>query len=328
MTLTPAPFFEDVAGGPAGGAAHWLTTSDNTRIRVGHWRPEHAPNGTVLMFPGRTEYVEKYGPAAGEFVKRGFVAVAVDWRGQGLADRLLPDPRVGHVEKFTDYQHDVAAVLDLARELKLPEPWYVIGHSMGGAIGLRAVMDHECFAACAFTGPMWGIFFTPLMKPLSRLVANVAPLIGLGHKTPPTTSLESYVLANPFEGNMLTRDPAMYQLMKDQLLAHPELALGAPSTLWLREALDEAAWLVAQPAPDMACLTFLGGHEQIVDRKAIRARMANWPRGTLVEVPDGEHEVLIEPPEVRDPVFDQIAAHFMVNPDNTCKVHRTGSPGL
>ena len=55
-----------------------------------------------------------------------------------------------------------------------------------------------------------------------------------------------------FEGNVLTRDPAMFQMMKDQLAAHPELALAAPSTIWLREALDECAWLMEQTAPEHA----------------------------------------------------------------------------
>ncbi|WP_170348377.1 MULTISPECIES: alpha/beta fold hydrolase [Ruegeria] len=311
MKFSPAPFFEDVAGGPAGGAAHWVTTADDTRIRVGHWYPEGATNGTVMMFPGRTEYIEKYGNTAVEFIDRGFAFLAVDWRGQGLADRLLDDPRVGHVDQFTDYQQDVHAALELAVQLDLPKPWYVIGHSMGGAIGLRAVLERDVFAACAFTGPMWGIFFTPIMKPLSRLTAYWGPRIGLGEKTPPTTSLESYVASQPFEGNMLTRDAAMYQMMKDQLEAHPELALGAPSTIWLREALDECAWLMEQTAPSTPALTFLGSHEQIVDRKAIRARMANWPSGTLVEIPDGEHEVLMEAPDVRGPVFDQLTGHFL-----------------
>ncbi|WP_170357944.1 alpha/beta fold hydrolase [Ruegeria arenilitoris] len=317
MKFSPAPFFEDVAGGPAGGAAHWVTTADDTRIRVGHWYPEGAKNGTVMMFPGRTEYIEKYGNTAVEFIDRGFAFLAVDWRGQGLADRLLDDPRVGHVDQFTDYQQDVHAALELAVQLDLPKPWYVIGHSMGGAIGLRAVLERDVFAACAFTGPMWGIFFTPIMKPLSRLTAYWGPRIGLGEKTPPTTSLESYVASQPFEGNMLTRDAAMYQMMKDQLEAHPELALGAPSTIWLREALDECAWLMEQTAPSTPALTFLGSHEQIVDRKAIRARMANWPSGTLVEIPDGEHEVLMEAPDVRGPVFDQLTGHFLAAHSDT-----------
>lgn len=316
MELLPAPLFEDVAGGPAGGVAHWLHAADGKRIRVAHWLPEGDANGTVMMFPGRTEYIEKYGDTANEFVKRGFATLAVDWRGQGLADRLLDDARVGHVDKFTDYQKDVEVTLDLAAELNLPQPWYVIGHSMGGAIGLRAVIEHKCFAACAFTGPMWGIYFSPIMKPLSRVTAYWGTALGMGEWTPPTTSLESYVLSQPFEGNVLTRDPAMYAMMQSQLKAHPELALGAPSNLWLRESLDECAWLMEQPAPATPALTFLGSHEQIVDRNAIRARMANWPAGTLVEIPDGEHEVLMEAPEVRGPVFDQLTSHFLAHQHN------------
>ncbi len=313
MTLTPAPFFEDVAGGPTGGQAHWAKTSDGKRIRIGHWRPEVCKNGTVMMFPGRTEYIEKYGNSATEFCSRGFAFLAIDWRGQGLADRMLPDTRVGHVDKFTDYQKDVSATLELAAELDLPKPWYVIGHSMGGAIGLRAILEKNCFSAGAFTGPMWGIFFTPIMKPLSWMTAYWGPRVGLGNKTPPTTSLENYVLSQPFKDNVLTRDPEMYQFMVDQLSAYPELALAAPSTIWLREALNECAYLMEQTAPDVSCLTFMGSHEQIVDRKAIRARVANWPSCQLVEIPDGEHEVLMEPAEVRGPVYDQITELFLNN---------------
>ncbi len=310
MVASPAPLFEDVAGAPAGGAAHWLHTADGIRIRVGHWVPDGQPKGTVMMFPGRTEYIEKYGTTAGELVNRGFAFLAIDWRGQGLADRLLDDPRIGHVEKFPDYQQDVAAVFEFAEQQKLPKPWYVIGHSMGGAIGLRAALENDVFSALAFTGPMWGIYFTPIMKPLSRLTAYWGSKFGLAEKPPVTTSPESYVLSQPFEGNTLTRDEAMYQMMRDQLTAHPELALGAPSNLWLREALEECDWLMQQTAPDRPCLTYLGSHEQIVDRKAIRARMANWPKGKLVEIPDGEHEVLMEGPDVRGPVIEEIAAHF------------------
>ncbi len=316
MDFSPAPLFEAVAGAPAGGKAHWLETSDTKRIRVAHWVPEDSANGTVLMFPGRTEYIEKYGNAAGEFTKRHFAFLAIDWRGQGLADRLLDDPRIGHVAKFPDYQKDVRAVLDMATELNLPKPWYVIGHSMGGAIALRAIIEQNCFAACAFTGPMWGIYFSTIMRPISWMTAYWGPKFGLGEKTPPTTTLDSYVTIQPFEDNMLTRDPDMYRMMQDQLAAHPEMALGAPSTIWLREALTECDWLMKQPAPDVPCLTYLGGNERIVDRDAIRARMANWPKGKLIEVPEGEHEVMMESPEVRGPVFDQLAAHFRASQPN------------
>lgn len=310
MPFPAAPFHQDIARSPGGGTAYWLGAEDGVRLRIGLWQPEGRPAGTVLMFPGRTEYIEKYGDAAREFVRRGYVFVAIDWRGQGLADRLLDDVRMGHVVHFRDYQMDVAAMLDAAARLDLPGPMHLLGHSMGGAIGLRAAIEGAPVVSCAFTGPMWGIHFSTVLKPLSRVTAYWGPRFGLGHRNPPTTKMESYVQSQPFEGNMLTRDSGMYQMMRDQLEAVPALALGAPSIIWLREALGECRWLAKKPAPDLPCLTFMGGHEQIVDREAIRTRMAGWPRGRLIEIPDGEHEVLMEAPEVRGPVYARIAALF------------------
>ena len=127
--LADAPLHADLAEGPPGGRAFWLTASDGVRIRIGHWPGAEGPaGGTVFMFPGRTEYVEKYGRLAGDLRARGFGTVAVDWRGQGLADRLLPDPLVGHVARFSDYQHDVRAVVAAAETLALPKPWFLLAH--------------------------------------------------------------------------------------------------------------------------------------------------------------------------------------------------------
>jgi lysophospholipase len=136
MPLSPAPFYGDLAEGPDGAAAWWVTTSDGLRVRVGHFPAAQPAQGTVLLFPGRTEYVEKYGRTAQAFAQRGFHTVAIDWRGQGLADRLLDDPRTGHVHVFDDYQLDLAAVMAAVHELDLPRPFHLLGHSMGGCFGM------------------------------------------------------------------------------------------------------------------------------------------------------------------------------------------------
>ncbi|MEM6727697.1 MAG: alpha/beta hydrolase, partial [Pseudomonadota bacterium] len=118
--MEAAPLNNDVAEGPPGGQAFWLTTSDGVRIRLAVW-PE-GEKGTVLIFPGRTEYAEKYGRAAAEYAARGFATISIDWRGQGIAERLLPDSRIGHVIRFRDYQQDVAAVMEAVAALDLPRP--------------------------------------------------------------------------------------------------------------------------------------------------------------------------------------------------------------
>ena len=308
--LQPAPFFADIAKGPEGGQAHWVKTSDGLRIRVGHWQTDSTTKGTVLLFPGRTEYIEKYGSAAMDLAARGYATLTIDWRGQGLADRLLPERRLGHVDQFTDFQKDVAAVLELADRLALPKPYFLIGHSMGGAIGLRALIEGLPVKACIFTGPMWDIHIAPAMRPLGRFMGKIGPLLGLAGKLVPTMDMDNYVLVNEFEDNTLTNDPEAFQVMKDQLAAQPDLALGGPTIGWLGEGLKDCAALAAMASPALPCITFLGAQEQIVDCPAIHDRMARWPGGELEVLPDVQHEVMMETPDVRTHVFDRMCSLF------------------
>ncbi|MFV0512417.1 MAG: alpha/beta fold hydrolase [Jhaorihella sp.] len=310
MTLTPAPLFEDVAGGPPGGTAYWTDTADEVRIRVGIWPADGPAKATVLLFPGRTEYIEKYGHTAGELARRGYATLVIDWRGQGLAQRLLTDRRIGHVTRFSDYQHDVAAALGVANSCGLPRPFHLLAHSMGGCIGLRAAMNGLPVQTCAFSGPMWGIALSPAMRSLAWVMACAAPPLGLGNRLPPNSAPGNYVQVEAFDGNLLTTDPDMYAMMQDQLAAHPELGLGGPSLLWLREALRECRDLTRQPAPALPCITFLGGNERIVDSNAVRARMAAWPGGTLDVIAGAEHEVAMETPATRSRLFDRLESLF------------------
>ena len=139
MHLTPAPYF--TAPKPLrpdapqpDGQAFWIHTRDKRRCRLGLWRAA-TPKGTIIIFPGRTEYIEKYASIAADFVARDYNTVTIDWRGQGLADRALPDRLKGHVADFAEYQRDHAALIEAMTALALPKPWTLLAHSMGGCIG-------------------------------------------------------------------------------------------------------------------------------------------------------------------------------------------------
>ncbi len=304
-----APYYAEVAAGPADGRAFWLTTGDGRRIRVARWG-DTAERGTVLLFPGRTEYAEKYGPAAAEFLARGYATLAVDWRGQGLADRIAPNPLQGHVGRFSDYQQDVAAVVAFAREAGLPQPWYLVAHSMGGAIGLRALSDGLPVRAALFTAPMWGIQMSAALRPVAWSLSAASRPLRFGLAFAPGHGPESYVAEAEFEGNTLTHDREMFDFMRAQVRAHAELLLGGPSLVWLHESLLELRRLQALAPPELPVVTMLGSEESIVDSRAVRRRMAIWPGATLIEVPGARHELMMERPEVRAQVFDTAAALF------------------
>jgi lysophospholipase len=307
--MTPgAPFFADLADGPDGGHAFWLTAEDGVRLRVAVW--PQGNKGTVLILPGRTECAEKYGRTAADLARRGYASLAVDWRGQGLSDRLAAMPMLGHVARFTDYQRDLRAVRAALAPLHLPQPLFLLAHSMGGTIGLRALIDGFPVQAAAFTAPMWGIRIAPSLRPLAWAIATGARAVGRGLSLAPGTNLTCYLAVAPFEGNLLTTDAGMYGWMQSHVVSHPELGLGGPTLHWLHEALLECRRLRAAPSPDVPTVVFLGSEEKIVTVEEIHRRMGRWPGGTLELVPKAEHEVLMETPAIRARTFDRIAAQF------------------
>ena len=310
-----APFYTDVAEGPDGGAAFWLNAADGIRLRAGVWPAAGTPKGTVLLFPGRTEYIEKYGRTAVPLSQAGYATLVMDWRGQGLSDRIHPDENAGHVERFTDYQMDVAAGLALAREQGLPEPYFLIAHSMGGCIGLRAVMEGLPIAACVFTGPMWGIHLSSPVRPAAWVLGWGSGKLGLGGTYAPGTKPVAYVIAEPFEDNQLTTSPEMFHHLQRQIGRYPDLAIGGPSLKWLHEALRECLHLSRMPSPDVPCRTYVGDLERVVHVPRIHERMENWPNGYLEVVPDCQHEVLMETAATRTRVTDEIIAHFDAHRD-------------
>ncbi|MFC4670746.1 alpha/beta hydrolase [Seohaeicola nanhaiensis] len=309
--MQEAPLFIESAEAPASGSAFWIQADDGTRLRVGMWQPETTPRGTVLLFPGRSEYIEKYGRTITELVRMGFATLVIDWRGQGLADRAAQDRMAGHVDHFSDYHRDVAAMVDAAQALGLRKPWNLIGHSLGACIGLRAIIEGLPVSSCAFTGPMWNINLPPLKRAAAWPLSWTAQALGMGRVYAPGTDGKSYVLETPFEDNRLTSDPDMYAYFINQATTLKEHQIGGPSMGWLFQVLEETRNLKRLPSPDIPCIAFCGALDEVVDLPAIRERMATWPQGKLELVADAKHDLFSETPQIRANVISRIGEFFL-----------------
>lgn len=99
---------------PANAEAFDVVTGDKVVLRAGRFKaPSDRPfKGTVCLFQGRGEFIEKYFEVIGELNERGFSVAALDWRGQGGSQRLLKDPKRGHIRRFDDFQRDVLAFME------------------------------------------------------------------------------------------------------------------------------------------------------------------------------------------------------------------------
>jgi len=293
----PPPFHAGVSDAPPPEWVTWLRAQDGTRLRAAFWKA--GPKGMIVLFPGRTEMIEKYGRVVSDLVAAGYGAAVIDWRGQGLSDRLVDKPLLGHVNDFAEYQQDVAAYRAALDSFAPDAPRFVLAHSMGGCIALRALCNGFPARAAAFSAPMWGLPLSHMTRHAVRAMTSALQLAGMDRREVPGAGIEFRLWENPFDNNELTRDPEIYRWMQNQVQAHPDLRLGAPSLRWLVSALAEVAVLAGLPAPAIPAFCGLGTREMLVSPDAIKARMDSWPNGTL-DIYDGAlHELLMERPDTR-----------------------------
>jgi lysophospholipase len=279
------------------------------RLRVGLWSPKGA-RGTILLFPGRTEYIEKYGRVIKDLTTHGFAVAVIDWRGQGLSDRIADDPALGHVETFSDYQKDVRALMEAVKDAGLPRPFHLLSHSMGGNIALRAMIDGLDVARAVFSAPMWGIYIPLAQRASAAFLPTWARMTGKMLSYLPGAGAAAYVNESPFEGNLLTTDQDHFEYFSRQVKAVPELGLGGPSVKWFLEAMSECAELRSAPKPSVPSQIYLGEDEGIVDPAAIRTVHADWADSALTMIENARHELMMEHPTARQSFLDGALAFF------------------
>ena len=297
MKLPPVPGIES-----SGGTVHWMQRGP-VRLRAAHW-----PGGprTCLLLHGRTEFMEKYLDTVVALQDRGFAVWSLDWRGQGRSSRLLGDPVPNHVHSFDDFDADLQALLALIG----PGPLVVMGQSMGGHIGLRAVA--ACpgrFTHAVLVSPMID-FLRPrgASLPLLRIAAGLACAVpGLAARTGPGTRRLPDP-HRPFDGNPLTSSAERFAA--DLLwLRQDGLAVGGATWGWLRAATRSIA-AMRRPGfvrrVTVPVLMVLAGDERIVDNGAAQRLAARLPDARVLVIAGARHELLRE----RDEHLAQLWAAF------------------
>src|SRR6201987_950397 len=140
---------------PADVVSGMIKTPDGAELRFARWAPPAGRKGTVCVFTGRGEAIEKYFETVRDLRDRGFAVATFDWRGRGHSSRRLRDPRKGFVRRFSDYEIDVETFVQQVMLPDCPPPFFALAHSMGGAVLLRvAYAGKRWFDRMVLTAPM------------------------------------------------------------------------------------------------------------------------------------------------------------------------------
>jgi lysophospholipase len=273
-----------------------IRAADGVRLRTARWAPSSPARGTIAVFGGRGEFIEKYFEVIGELLSRGFAVAAMDWRGQGGSDRALRNARKGHVDDFSHYERDLSAFIGAVLEPHCPQPWFALGHSMGAAVLLTAAQAGRCpFERLVLTSPMIAVKGAN-HRGVAPFFAEALDIFGLGGAFLPGGDGAS-LWSGPFAGNVLTSDAARFGRIARVVEVAPGLCLGAPTIGWVHAAFrclkrfDEPNFPRATSAP---ILIVAAGADRVTDTAAAERFASRLPGGSIVVIDGAQHEIMFE----------------------------------
>lgn len=210
--------------------------------------------GTALVLHGFTENAYKFSEIIHSLLHNGFSVVAYDQRGHGRSyhdPAVKQDPSLTHVQDFNEYEADLKAVCDQVLS-KMPRPWVIFAHSMGGAVaGLFLERHPEVFSRAALCAPMIAANRNGIPYYLGRAICRTAKMAGKG--------AQRIFMSRPYAGpedfaTSCATGKERFDWYDAVKAAHPEFHNNGPTYGWTLESLKVTRWLLAKGAVEkIAC---------------------------------------------------------------------------
>ncbi len=175
--------------------------------------------------------------------------IAPDLRGHGLS----PGKR-GVVRDFDDLRADLESVVAWVESERLPGPHFLLGHSQGGQVVLRFVLEEPgSIAAIMLSNPALRIAMPipPAKLKIGRFLLKYAPWV---------------TLRGNLRADLLTRDPVIQEEHRNDPLRHSRMS--APLFFGMVEGGET---MIARSGEiRIPTLLVVGGQDPVIDPAAAR----------------------------------------------------------
>jgi alpha-beta hydrolase superfamily lysophospholipase len=178
-----------------------VTSVGGFNIFVRSWLPPTAPRAVLVMCHGLNAHSGYYTWPGAQFAAQGLSTYALDLRGRGRSDGER-----FYLDAMSDWAHDIASVVTLAKSRHPGLPAFLLGHSAGGVAACLYTLEHQ--------GELAGFICESFAFQVPAPDFAIAALRGLSHLAP-----HAHVLR--LRNEDFSRDPAIVQTMnEDPLIAH------------------------------------------------------------------------------------------------------------
>lgn len=183
-----------------------VASGDGAKLFWRSWEIER-PKATFAVCHGLGEHAGRYARFAGAMAERGYSTFAVDLRGMGRS----PGAR-GVVERWSDWVADFGALVSMVGEHPAAGEVIPLGHSFGGVVMLKAVLDGKVLAkrfALSNPGLRAKVKVPGWKLATGRMLSNVAPTLAL---------------SNDLDPSSISREPAVVEAYRTDPLVHDRVS--------------------------------------------------------------------------------------------------------
>ncbi len=179
-----------------------IVTDDGLRLHTQRWMPDASPTAVVGLVHGYAEHCGRYDHVASTFTDRGAAVYAYDQRGYGRSEGSR-----AYVDAFDQYLDDLDRFLDYVRTHAPSSPLFLFGHSMGGLVVLKYVLERDpSLEGLLLSAPAIEINpdLAPLLRRLAQVLGRLVPTL------PTTRSPQDAISRDPDVVEDAQNDPLNY----------------------------------------------------------------------------------------------------------------------
>jgi alpha-beta hydrolase superfamily lysophospholipase len=235
---------------------HRMSAADGTALHVvDYLLPQSEARGGVMLMHGIGEHSGRYRHVARFFNDCGLSVRCYDHRGHGLSqggrgDVINGDPMLQDAEILLD---------DFA--LRLQEPPFLFGHSMGGLFAARfALSKPSPLRGLILSSPALAVRLSPAQHFLLKMMLKIAPHFGV-----PNGLQVQYLSHDPDVARAYQQDPLVHNKISARLLK---------SMLGSIDYCQQNAGTLAYPT-----LMVIAGDDHLVDASGSERFFAQLPPG-------------------------------------------------
>lgn len=290
------PFF-------AQGEQGQLTAFDGKKLHY-HYFPQPQAHSQLILVTGWTEGAPKYAEVIYDLHQAGVETFVMDWRGQGLSERLIEDTQVTWVADYDDFVKDLHQFVTDVVKPRARLPLTIMGHSMGANVITLYLTKHpESFERAVLSSPMLDMILGPYPTWLGHAISWLYNAVGLGSRM-----VWGHSYFDPAQAeNWVTHSQLRWRFWNQYKAAHPQYVLNAASFRWVLEGLRATGYmkenahriqiplLMLQAGRDLYVATEGQDH---VCNKAFYCKKVTYPFA--------KHEILNEVDLIRQDALDEV----------------------